>query len=67
MRPNLTVMRSAIAPMLTETGTVKRATGDYTFDEETGYETREYVTVYEGPVLVQPEGDVTLVNAGGTT
>ncbi|MGZ5406119.1 MAG: DUF6093 family protein, partial [Nocardioides sp.] len=67
MRPNLAVLRSAMAPMLTETGAVKRATGDYTFDEETGLEDREYVTVYEGPVLVQPEGDVTLVNVGGGT
>ncbi len=30
MRPNLAVLRSAIGPMLTEYGTVKRATGDYT-------------------------------------
>lgn len=67
MKPNLTVLRAAIAPLLTDACTVKRATGEHTFDEETGIETREYVTVYTGPVLMRPEGDVTLVNAGGAT
>lgn len=64
MRPNLDVLRSAIAPMLTETGTVKRPGDGWTYDEATGYEIREYVTVYDGPVLVQPEGDVKIVNVG---
>lgn len=67
MRPNLDVLRSAIAPMLTETGIVKRPGDGWIYDPETGLETREYVTVYEGPVLVQPEGDATLVHVGGSS
>ena len=67
MRPNLAVLRSAIEPMLTETGTVKRATGAIVFDEVTRYETQTFATVYTGPVLVQPEGDATLIHVGGTS
>lgn len=65
MRPNVAVLRSAIGPTLTDAGIVKRPTGSHVYDPETGFETREYVTVYEGPVLVQPEGDATLVHVGG--
>lgn len=66
MRPNLPVLRSAIGPMLTETGTLKRP-GEWVWDETTGTDVREYVTVFTGPCLVQPEGDVQIVDVGGAS
>lgn len=66
MRPNLAVLRSAIGPMLTETGTVQRWTGETVFNEETGREEKAYETVYAGPVLVRPEAAVEIEVAGGT-
>ena len=55
MRPNLAVLRSALAPMLTEVGTVDYKTGNYVIDPETGFEEEEWATAYTGPVLVRPE------------
>lgn len=53
MRPNLAVLRAAVAPMLTEHGVVERFDG-FTTDEY-GSDVPSYVTVYDGPVLVRPE------------
>ena len=54
MRPNLAVLRSAIGPMLTETGIVERNTGETTTDPD-GFEIPVYATVFSGPMLVRPE------------
>lgn len=67
MRPNVGVLRSAVLPMLTETGIVERETGETVFDEWTGQETPVMETVYDGPVLVRPQYRATEEEAGGTT
>ncbi len=68
MRPNIAVLRSAIGPMLTETGTVQHMTGRYVQDEATGLEAPEYVTVYTGPVLVRPQADsLRIASSGGAS
>lgn len=68
MRPNLTVLRSAIGPMLTETGTVKRPTGNVVYDPVTQTEIEETIDVYEGPLLIQPRAaSNTTVEVGGRT
>ena len=64
MRPNVGVLRSAIGPMLTEAGTITRQDGTTT--DPDGYEIPNMVTVFDGPVLVRPEGRVQLVAVGGT-
>lgn len=50
--------------MLTEAGTIERQDG-YTIDPD-GFEVPNMVTVFAGPVLVRPEGDVRFVAVGGT-
>ena len=68
MRPNVGILRSAVLPMLTETGVVERETGETVIDEETGSETPVVETVYGGPVLVRPQyRQATEEEAGGTT
>lgn len=65
MRPNLTVLRSAILPMLTETGTVQRLTG-YIFDEETGQDEPILEHVWSGPLLIRPQSaNEKVVEVGG--
>lgn len=69
MRPNIGVLRSALLPMLTEHGQVwKPGTGDPVFNPNTGqYDDPPDVMVWEGPVLVRPQGrDVQIVNGGST-
>lgn len=63
MRPNLAVLRSAIGPILTETGTITREDGYWT-DPDTGMEEPRMVTIHDGPCLVRPEG-VQYVVVGG--
>ena len=67
MRPNVDVLRSAVLPMLTETGVVERATGETTQDPNTGSEVPVVETVYDGPILVRPQYRQTEEEAGGTT
>jgi hypothetical protein len=62
--PNIGVLRSAIGPMLTDTGTISRQTGEYEQDEETGMEEPIYAQVYSGPVLVRPEPAVEVTIGG---
>ena len=66
MRPNLAVLRSAIAPMLTETGDVGRPTGGWVVVD--GEEVQEVITVYSGPLLIRPRYlDPNAVEVGGGT
>ncbi|HEY0888679.1 MAG TPA: DUF6093 family protein [Nocardioides sp.] len=68
MRPNLAVLRSAIGPMLTEQGTVKRQTGQYEQDPDTGLEEPIYATTYTGPMLVRPEDrSMRVADIGGSS
>ena len=67
MRPNIGVLRSAVLPMLTETGVVERETGETLLDENTGSEIRVVETVYDGSMLVRPQYRQTEEEAGGTT
>ena len=67
MRPNIGVLRSAVLPMLTETGVVERETGETTQDPNTGSEVPVVETVYDGPILVRPQYRQTEEEAGGTT
>ena len=52
MRPNLTVLRSAIGPMLTETGTLERLGEGWVYDSETQSEVRVMETICTGPMLI---------------
>lgn len=66
MRPNLAVLRSAVGPMLTETGTVERQNGTTT--DPDGFEIPLYVTVFTGPMLVRPEDrSLRVANVGGVS
>lgn len=66
MRPNLGVLRSALSGMLTETGVVGRPTGGWVVVD--GIEVQEVVTVYAGPLLLQPRDlDPNAVEVGGGT
>jgi hypothetical protein len=66
--PNVGVLRSAVLPMLTETGVVERETGEVTTDPNTGSDVPVVETVYDGPVLVRPQyRQVSEEEAGGTT
>lgn len=68
MRPNLTVLRSAIGPLLTEAGVVKRPTGGWVYDPETGTDVEEVVTIYTGPLLIAPRAASTASEeVGGRT
>lgn len=66
MRPNLAVLRSAIGPMLTETGIVERQNGTTT--DPDGWEVPLYVTVFTGPMLVRPEDrSMRVADIGGSS
>ena len=67
MRPNVGVLRSAVLPMLTETGRVDRETGEYVTDPVTLSDVPVVETIYDGPVLVRPQYRVSTEEAGGTT
>lgn len=65
--PNLGVLRSALAPMLTATGEIERSTGRTEPVEGSIGEDTIYEVVYAGPVLVRPDGSATKVSVGGVT
>ncbi len=68
MRPNLTVLRSGIGPMLTETGTIERATGGWVYDPDLGMDIEERETVYAGRMLIAPATESTSTQeVGGRT
>ena len=71
MRPNLGVLRSAVAPLLTETGTVEKVTGtfyDPTADGGNGAEVQARENVYTGPLLIAPSATATVTEeVGGRT
>lgn len=68
MPPNLAVLRSAIGPMLTETGTLTRLTGATVEDPLTGVREPVWETVWSGPLLVRPEDrSLRVADAGDVT
>jgi hypothetical protein len=67
VRPNIGVLRSAILPMLTETGRIDRTLGHQPLDEEIGAEEPIFATIYVGRCLVQPRGPMREREAGGQT
>lgn len=66
MRPNIAALRGAIGPMLTETGSIERWTGEYADLDGDGLEEKVYETVFSGPCLIRPEG-VDLATIGDAT
>jgi hypothetical protein len=61
MRPNIGVLRSAIGPMLTETGTIS----SLEWVKVDGLDVEVLVTKFNGPCLVRPEGEIQTVAVGG--
>ncbi|WP_137120912.1 DUF6093 family protein [Segeticoccus rhizosphaerae] len=67
MRPNLALLRSRLATRLTETGKVLEQTGTETSDVPPFDEVPVYATHYEGPILVRPQDQSRVVEAGGAS
>lgn len=58
MTPNLGILRSAIAPMLTDTADLSHYDGEPVIDPDTGIATYPEVVTWSGPVLVRPQAAV---------
>lgn len=68
MRPNLGVLRSAVGPLLTETGKVERPGEGWVYDPELGEDVQAKETVYTGPLLIAPSATATATEeVGGRT
>lgn len=68
MRPNLTVLRSAIGPMLTETGIVERPGEGWVYDPVIREDVQAKETIYSGRMLIAPRGNATATEeVGGRT